>query len=44
MMQIIVTQEEDFRTITADQVFDWWRHKIGVSAERFDRIADACLK
>lgn len=41
--QIIVTKEEDFRTITADEVFEWWRHKISVSAERFDRVVDACL-
>lgn len=41
--QIIVTKEEDFRTITADEVFDWWRDKISVSAAQFDRVVDACL-
>lgn len=44
MAKIIVTKEEDFRTITADQIFEWWRDKIGVSADHFDRIADGCLK
>eukprot|EP00903_Cladosiphon_okamuranus_P017947 g16514.t1 len=41
--EIIVTKEEDFRTITADEVFEWWRDKISVSAEHFDLVIDACL-
>jgi len=44
MGQIIVTKEEDFRTITADQVYEWWRDKIGVSAEQFDRLVNGCLE
>lgn len=44
MGQIIVTKEEDFRTITADQIYEWWRDRIGVDAQHFDRIVNGCLK
>ncbi|CAM9605342.1 unnamed protein product [Scytosiphon promiscuus] len=42
--EIIVTKEEDFRTITADQVYEWWTDKVGVSAVDFDRIVAGCVK
>ncbi|CAN0041066.1 unnamed protein product [Pylaiella littoralis] len=42
--EVIVTKKEDFRIITADQIFDWWRDKISVSAEHFGRITGGCLK
>ncbi|CBJ28200.1 conserved unknown protein [Ectocarpus siliculosus] len=41
--EVIVTREDDFHTITADQIYEWWRDKVAVDSEHFDRITDGCL-
>lgn len=41
--KVIVTREDDFHTITADQIYEWWRDKVAVDSEHFDRITDGCL-
>lgn len=41
--KVIVTAEEDFPRITADDVYRWWQEKISVGAEQFGQITRACL-
>ncbi|CAN0483204.1 unnamed protein product, partial [Ectocarpus sp. 12 AP-2014] len=31
--EVIVTREDDFHTITADQIYEWWRDKVAVDSE-----------
>ncbi|CAM9780787.1 unnamed protein product [Laminaria digitata] len=41
--EVIVTAEEDFPRITADEIFLWWQQKISVGAEHFQQIVDGCI-
>ena len=44
LCQIIVTSEEDYAKLTADEIYSFWHEKIAVDAQDFDRIVDACMK
>lgn len=42
--QILVTTEEDFPRLTADEVYNWWEEHVAINSDGFDRVVAACMK